>query len=67
MDAPLMENGDNGWIGEWYSSFVDFGTPEENVRSSSPIRVALIERQNTDICTPNLKGILGIDFGGNNL
>ncbi len=63
----LYGNGTYGWVGEWYEATAVFGTPEESVTDSKPIYAALISDENANLCNPNLKGILGVNFGGNYL
>ena len=60
-------DGSYGWVGEWYEGTATFGAQGESVTDSKPILAALISNENAHLCSPNLKGILGVDFGGNTL
>ncbi len=60
-------DGSYGWVGEWYEGKVTFGTPGGCVTDSKPMLAAAMNNENAHLCTPHLKGILGVDFGGNTL
>lgn len=59
----------NGWVGEWYEGIVTFGSDGKSITDSKPILAARIQKDTSGLCNknPNIKGILGINFGGNDL
>merc|ERR1712086_198962 len=53
----------NGWVGQHYKGSVVLGDQSKLVSDPNDMTVALVTSQNTGICTPNIKGIMGVDYG----
>ena len=53
----------NGWVGQFYNATVVFGRGAQSVVDPSKMSVAVITSQNTDICTANVQGIVGVNYG----
>jgi len=57
--------GNIGWTGQLYESEVVFGTKNEAVKDPEPSNIFRMRTQNSKLCTPNLKGIMGVDMAYN--
>ena len=55
--------GYNGWVGSVYNTSLTFGDYNEEVTDPELSSVALMKAQNAELCTPNIQGIMGTDFG----
>lgn len=56
-------DGYNGWVGQYFQGTATFGRGTEVVKDPTDITFALIKKENTDICTDNIFGIMGLDYG----
>jgi len=53
----------NGWVGQFHRGSVVLGDQSKLVSDPTDMTVALITSQNTGVCTPDIKGIMGVDYG----
>jgi hypothetical protein len=56
-------DGTYGWVGSYFKGTATFGKGTEVVKDPTAIQFNLIQKENCEICTKNLSGIIGLDYG----
>merc|ERR1712086_17759 len=53
----------SGWVGQYHTGSVVLGDQSKLVSDPTDMTVALMTSQNSALCSPDIKGIMGVDYG----